>query len=144
MVIMYLVFSNLRYKDSQYYGTRPCPTRKIERRDKQMNDDSQEDLSTFVYHPGRAKSALPLSGGSLAVDRHATSAGLSCVNNKSLLETVFCIRGWDETGVPSNTLANSIRGFPSFRCISISTLVLRCRCSLSAALPPSLLPVSSA
>lgn len=49
-----------------------------------MNDDSHEDFSTFVYHPGRAKSALPLSGGSLTVDRHATSAGLPCVHNKSV------------------------------------------------------------
>ena len=63
---------------------------------KQMNDNSQEDFSTFEYLPGRAKSALPLSGGSLAVDRRATSAGPSCVNNKSLVETVFCIRGWEK------------------------------------------------
>lgn len=60
---------------------------------KQMNANSQEDFSTFEYLLGRAKSALPLFGGSLAVDRRATSAGPSCVNNKSLVENPFSASG---------------------------------------------------
>lgn len=76
-----------------------------------MNDNSQEDFSTFEYLLGRAKSALPLSGGSLAVDRSATTAGPSCVNNKSLVENPFSASGGGKGGVPLVSICLLYPGF---------------------------------